>query len=83
MDTLLIKNVRLAPRWPGGDAVDVLCRHGLITQVGPGINAPDIEIVEGNGEILIPAFSDVHAHLDSTVSVSPFAPTPPIGTWRA
>ncbi len=66
MDTLLIKNVRLAPRWPGGEAVDILCRDRLIAQVGPGINAPDVEIVEGNNEILIPAFSDVHAHLDST-----------------
>jgi cytosine/adenosine deaminase-related metal-dependent hydrolase len=46
----------------------------LITQVGPGINAPDIEIVEGNGEILIPAFSDVHAHLDSTRLGLPFRP---------
>ncbi len=66
MHPLLIRNVRLSPTWPNTTSVDVLCRDGLIAQIDTGISAPDAVVVEGNGEILIPAFSDVHAHLDST-----------------
>ncbi len=74
MHTLLIRNVRLAPTWPDTTTVDVLCRDGLIALVGTGISEPHDEVIDGNGEILIPAFSDAHAHLDSTRLGLPFRP---------
>ncbi|HEY5891070.1 MAG TPA: amidohydrolase [Acidimicrobiia bacterium] len=74
MHTLLVRNVRLAPTWPNTAAVDVLCRDGLIALVSAGISDPHDEVIDGNGEILIAAFSDVHAHLDSTRLGLPFRP---------
>lgn len=74
MTELLIKNVRPFPRWPGSDPIDVLCREGRIADIAAHLDVPGAEIVKGAGDILIPAFSDVHAHLDSTRLGLPFRP---------
>jgi cytosine/creatinine deaminase len=74
MAGLLIRDVRLSPRWPGSPSADVLCRDGIIVEVGPGIIADDVPSIDGDHEILIPSFSDAHAHLDSTRLGLPFRP---------
>ncbi|GAA1636987.1 amidohydrolase family protein [Microbacterium flavum] len=58
----------------GGDAADVLLdRDGIREVAAPGaITAPDATPVDGAGGILVPSFSDVHVHLDSTRMGLPF-----------
>ncbi|AMB59030.1 amidohydrolase family protein [Microterricola viridarii] len=67
---MLIRNAR---PW-GGPAADVEIADGVITGVRAhdpqGAAAPDA--VEGRGRLLLPAFSDVHVHLDSTRIGLPF-----------
>ncbi|MFE3259163.1 dihydroorotase [Nocardia sp. NPDC059229] len=58
--SVLIKNVRL---YGEGDPVDVLLADGEIREIGAGLNAPDAEIVEGKGQVLLPGFIDLHTHL--------------------
>lgn len=85
MSDLLIRNVRIFPRYPDSETTNVLCRNGIIDSVGPDLEAPDsgIELVEGNSEILLPAFSDTHAHLDSTRLGLPFRPHTAEGTLES
>ncbi len=73
---MLITNVR---PW-GTAAVDLLIENGLIAAVTPhvptssGQSAPDAdaEVVDGRGRLVVPSFSDVHVHLDSTRIGLPF-----------
>lgn len=71
----LIRNVR---PW-GADAVDLLIEHGRITEVSPYRAAPESSAVsvgdgllDGRGRLVVPSFSDVHVHLDSTRIGLPF-----------
>ena len=78
VNDLLIRSVRPWPRDPGGTPVDVLLRDGRIVAIGPGAGAdaaahgPDVPSADGRGGVLVPAFADVHAHLDSTRLGLPF-----------
>ncbi|MEV8151004.1 amidohydrolase family protein [Arthrobacter sp. NPDC080073] len=68
----LIRAVR-----PWGQALsDVLITDGKITGVEPHAGARavpgDTTVVEGRGRLLVPSFSDVHVHLDSTRIGLPF-----------
>lgn len=67
---MLIRNAR---PW-GGPAADVEIVDGAITEVRAhdpqGALAADV--VDGRGRLLLPAFSDVHVHLDSTRIGLPF-----------
>ncbi|MFB9821077.1 amidohydrolase family protein, partial [Arthrobacter ramosus] len=67
----LIRAVR-----PWGQALsDVLITDGKITGVephDPTRAAGDATVVEGRGRLLVPSFSDVHVHLDSTRIGLPF-----------
>ena len=81
MTNLLLREVRVWPREPGGDAVDVEIRDGRITAISPHDRADtaiaaadDMPIAEGRNGVLLPAFADVHAHLDSTRLGLPFRP---------
>lgn len=67
---MLITNVR---PW-GGEAVDLELRDGRIAAShAPGaVAAAADETVDGRGRIALPAFSDVHVHLDSTRIGLPF-----------
>ncbi|GLZ34392.1 cytosine deaminase [Lentzea sp. NBRC 105346] len=65
---MLIRSVR---PW-GGELVDVLCVDGVIKQIGPDLVSDDV--VDGRGGVLLPAFVDAHAHLDSTRLGLPFRP---------
>ncbi|WP_344871357.1 amidohydrolase [Allokutzneria multivorans] len=70
---LLIRSVRPWPHTAGGPETDVLCQGGSIAAIQPGIPAPDgVAVVDGRGGVLLPAFADAHAHLDSTRLGLPF-----------
>ncbi len=71
MGDLLLRNVRPWPREPGLDTIDVVISDGRIAS-GP---APaGVPVADGRGGVLLPAFADVHAHLDSTRLGLPFRP---------
>ncbi|GAA4867800.1 amidohydrolase family protein [Serinicoccus chungangensis] len=78
----------------GGPASDVRVEDGLITHLGPrqardadpgpgeGTPGQPEEELDGRGRLLLPAFSDVHVHLDSTRLGLPFRPhTGGPGVW--
>jgi cytosine/adenosine deaminase-related metal-dependent hydrolase len=77
MADLLLRDVRLWPREPGGEVVDVEVRGGRIASVAPagsGIPDPSLPLAHGLGGVVLPAFVDAHAHLDSTRLGLPFRP---------
>jgi cytosine/creatinine deaminase len=86
--TLVLRNVR---PW-GGDAANVTLDGAVIAAVGPvtpegaapgGSRSDGAAVVEGRGRILLPSFSDVHVHLDSTRLGLPFRPhTGAPGVWN-
>ncbi|MFK0291240.1 amidohydrolase family protein [Streptomyces sp. NPDC090442] len=69
---MLIRDVR---PW-GGERSDVELAGARIAVVRPHDPAarPAGEVVEGRGRLLLPSFSDVHVHLDSTRIGLPFRP---------
>lgn len=86
--TVVLRNVR---PW-GGDAADVTLDGGVIAAVVPatvdgaasaaGTAQANSDVVEGRGRILLPSFSDLHVHLDSTRLGLPFRPhTGSPGVW--
>ncbi|MCM3893944.1 dihydroorotase [Gordonia sputi] len=59
--SVLIRSVR---PYGEGDPVDVLVTDGEIAEIGTSIDAQgDIEVVDGNGAIVLPGFVDMHTHL--------------------
>lgn len=72
---LLIRSVRPWPNAPGTPPLDVLCRDGRVAGLAPDLHPPDgVPVVDGRGGVLLPAFTDAHAHLDSTRLGLPFRP---------
>ncbi|MGX1932414.1 amidohydrolase family protein [Microbacterium resistens] len=77
---MIIRNVR---PW-GGSASDVRLDGDRIADVVPHDETRpiDAEEVDGRGRLLLPSFSDVHVHLDSTRIGLPFRPhTGRPGVW--
>ncbi|MFD4969718.1 amidohydrolase [Streptomyces sp. NPDC058424] len=77
---MLIRDVR---PW-GGERSDVELAGDRIAAIRPHDPAaqPAGEVVEGRGRLLLPSFSDVHVHLDSTRIGLPFRPhTGGPGVW--
>jgi cytosine/creatinine deaminase len=76
MADLLLRDVRLWPREPGGESVDVEIRGGRIASIAPGggVADPTLPVAHGLGGVVLPAFVDAHAHLDSTRLGLPFRP---------
>lgn len=73
MPTTVLRNVR---PW-GAAPADVVLDDSGIVDIGPvsaEATAESIEVVDGRGGILLPSFSDVHVHLDSTRLGLPFRP---------
>ncbi|GAA3664937.1 amidohydrolase family protein [Microbacterium marinilacus] len=69
----------------GGPASDVVIDGGRISEVRPlGASiAQDETVVDGRDRILLPSFSDVHVHLDSSRIGLPFRPhTGRPGVWN-
>ena len=70
---LLLRNVRRWPRSIAGPVTDVLIRDGRISAIGSSPAAPDgTPVADGAAGVLLPAFVDAHAHLDSTRLGLPF-----------
>jgi dihydroorotase len=46
-----------------GPATDVLLVAGVVAEIGVGIDAPDAQLIEADGAILLPGFVDLHTHL--------------------
>ncbi len=60
MTDLLITNARPY----GEDAVDLLVRDGVVTEIGSGMERPDgVEVLDAGGAVLLPGFVDLHTHL--------------------
>lgn len=80
MTTLHLTDVR---PW-GGPSQDVIIEGGRITSVVPAGSpaAVGATVIQGRGRLLLPSFSDVHVHLDSTRIGLPFrAHTASPGIW--
>jgi len=45
------------------DLVDLVLSDGAVTEVGPGLEALDAEILDATGLLVLPGFIDLHAHL--------------------
>ncbi|WP_370331159.1 dihydroorotase [Mycolicibacterium hippocampi] len=59
--TVVLRGVR---PYGEGDGVDVLVDNGQIEAIGAGVAAPDgAEIIDADGQILLPGFVDLHTHL--------------------
>ncbi len=58
---VLIRGVR---PYGEGDGVDVLVDNGRIEAIGTDLDTPDgAEVVDADGQILLPGFVDLHTHL--------------------
>ncbi|GAA1986898.1 dihydroorotase [Amycolatopsis minnesotensis] len=59
--TVLIKGAR---PYGEGEPVDVLVTGGVLAEIGARIAAPeDAEVIEADGQVLLPGFVDLHTHL--------------------
>ena len=74
MSDLVLRNVRLWPREVGGDTVDMIVRDGRIAELVSEARTTGATEVDGGGGVVMPAFADVHTHLDSTRLGLPFKP---------
>jgi dihydroorotase len=57
--TYLIRGARVL----GAEPTDLLLRDGLVVAVGPGLDAPDAQVVDADGLIALPGLVDLHTHL--------------------
>jgi dihydroorotase len=61
---LLIKGGRVIdPVQNIDDTLDILVERGKIKEVGKGLKAPDAEIVDVRGMLVVPGLIDMHVHL--------------------
>lgn len=72
MPTRVIRNVRPM----GGPAVDVLLDNGRISALLPaGSAAPELPVLlDGQGQLLLPALVESHVHFDKTLWALPWRP---------
>ncbi|ANW21120.1 dihydroorotase [Streptomyces clavuligerus] len=59
MSTILIRGAKVL----GGAAQDVLIEGAAVTRVGTGLSAEGAQVVEAEGQILLPGLVDLHTHL--------------------
>lgn len=67
MPDLLVRAARIVPL-PGtpsvsSEPVDVLVRDGVVTEIGPGLAAPGVEVLDADGAWVLPGLWDAHVHL--------------------
>ncbi|MFF5209015.1 amidohydrolase family protein [Streptosporangium sp. NPDC000396] len=53
--------------WSFGEPVDILIRAGVIDRIEPGLEAPDAEVIDVPGRLVLPGLIDAHCHLDKTL----------------
>jgi cytosine/creatinine deaminase len=63
MADLLIRNARSC----GREATDILIQEGRIVFIGRLDEAPNVEVLDAGGEILLPGLVEAHTHLDKTL----------------
>lgn len=76
MRKLLLKNVRLEEAFERENEqvigthtaiYDVLIENGIVQQVEPQITVDgDVEVLDANKQLLVPAFREMHIHIDKT-----------------
>ncbi|MCX2184035.1 dihydroorotase [Streptomyces sp. SKN60] len=59
MSKILIRGAKVL----GGEAQDVLIDGEIIAEVGTGLSADDAQVIEAEGQILLPGLVDLHTHL--------------------
>lgn len=47
---------------------DLLCRDGVVADIGPGLSAPDAMVVEAGGCLVTPGLINTHHHLFQTLT---------------
>lgn len=47
----------------GSSPVDVLIKHGVISEIGNNLSSEGAEVIEASGMVLMPGFVDLHTHL--------------------
>ena len=57
---LVIKNVRL---YGEGEPTDVVVKDGIIATIGAPAEAEDAQVIDGQGNVLLPGLVDMHVHL--------------------
>ena len=62
---MLIKNARLRNR---ENLVDILIENGKIIKIEEGLNINGDEIIDANGNLVVPPFIEPHVHLDTTLT---------------
>ena len=58
--SVLLRQVRL---YGEGEPVDVLVADGVIAEIGRIDPPSGAEVIEGEGQVLLPGFVDLHTHL--------------------
>jgi cytosine deaminase len=53
--------------WRHTGPADVLIRDGVIARIEPDIDAPDAEVLEVAGRLVLPGLVEAHCHLDKTL----------------
>jgi cytosine deaminase len=60
--------------WGHDGPADVLVGGGSIVAIGPRLDAPEAEVVDVSGRMLLPGLVDAHCHLDKTLYGGPWVP---------
>jgi cytosine deaminase len=71
MTDLLLRGCRL---WGRDEPADVLVREGAIAAIGPAVDAPDVEVADVAGRLVLPGLVEAHCHLDKTLYGGPWVP---------
>ncbi|MFF0341563.1 amidohydrolase [Kribbella sp. NPDC004875] len=56
----------------GHGRCDVLIQDGRIARIGSLAAPPDVEVLDGAGQVLLPGFVDAHSHLDKSLLGRPW-----------
>src|SRR5215218_7649486 len=60
--------------WGHDGPADVLVGGGSIVAIGRRLDAPEAEVVDVSGRMLLPGLVDAHCHLDKTLYGGPWVP---------